>query len=203
MASRMAELITSWPIDDRPSPAGVGVYRIVTRSDGVKPRQSGYLSEAMNVIVGSASPSEPLGGPTRFRRDHLAADAHAVGRVRSDFDWWLHAHFGLSAASRIDLTLAVNEAVSNAAEHAYFGSPCGAGSFDVDAHYDAARDILTVVVEDRGRWRFPDPPTGPLSARGRGIELMRALADDVSIDTTSAGTCVRLTWLHMQNRPEA
>src|SRR4051794_4714169 len=111
----------------------------------------------MNVIVGSASLSEPLDGPTWFRRDHLAADAHAAGQARSDFDSWLHAHFTLSDACRIDLTMAVNEAVTNAAEHAYFGSPCGAGSFDVDANYDAAQDILTVVVEDRGRWRLPDP----------------------------------------------
>lgn len=174
----------------------------MTGSDGVKPRQSGYLSEAMNVIVGSASPGEQLGGPKRFRRDHLAADAYAVGQARSEFDAWLHAHFTLSDACRVDLTLAVNEAVSNAAEHAYFGSPCGASSFDVDANYDTARDSLIVVVEDRGRWRFPDPATGPLSVRGRGVELMRALADEVTIDTTSAGTCVRLTWLHMHDLPE-
>jgi serine/threonine-protein kinase RsbW len=140
----------------------------------------------MNVIVGSASSSEPLDGPTRFRRDHLAADAYAVGQARSDFESWLQAHFTLSAASSIDMTMAVNEAVTNAAEHAYFGNPCGAGSFDVDANYDAARDIVTVVIEGRGRWRLPDPATGPLRVRGRGIQLMRALADDVSIDTTSA-----------------
>jgi anti-sigma regulatory factor (Ser/Thr protein kinase) len=157
----------------------------------------------MNVIVGSASPSEPLDGPTRFRRDHLAADAHAAGQARSDFDSWLQAHFTLSAASRIDMTMAVNEAVTNAAEHAYFGSPCGAGSFDVEANYDAVLDSLIVVVEDGGRWRLPDPAIGPLSVRGRGIQLMRALADDLSIDTTSAGTRVRLTWVHVHNRSES
>jgi serine/threonine-protein kinase RsbW len=156
----------------------------------------------MNVVVGSASPSEPLDGPTRFRRGHLAADAHTVGKVWSDFDSWLQSHFTLSAASRMDLTMAVNEAASNAAEHAYFGSPCGAGSFDVDANYHAAQDSLTVAVEDRGRWRLPDPATGPLSVRGRGIQLMRALADDVSTDTASGETRVRLTWPHMHNRPE-
>jgi anti-sigma regulatory factor (Ser/Thr protein kinase) len=156
----------------------------------------------MNVIAGSASPREPLDGPTRFRRGHLAADAHTVGQARSDFDAWLQAHFTLSAANRIDMTMAVNEALTNAAEHAYFRSPCGTGSFDVEANYDAPRDSLIVVVEDRGRWRLPYPAIGPLSVRGRGIHLMRALADDVSIDTTSAGTRVRLTWLHMHNRPE-
>ena len=156
----------------------------------------------MNVIVSSASPGEPLDGPTRFRRDQLAADAQAAGRARFDFESWLHAHFTLSAASRVDLMMAVNEAVANAAEHAYFGSRFGAGSFDVDANYDTARDSLTVAVKDRGRWRLPNPATGPLSVRGRGIQLMHALADDVSIDTTSAGTCVRLTWLHTHDRPE-
>ena len=156
----------------------------------------------MNVIAGSASPSEPLDGPTRFHRGHLAADAYEVGQARSDFDAWLRAHFTLSAANRLDMTMAVNEALTNAAEHAYIGSPCGGGSFDIDANYDAARDSLIVVVEDRGRWRSPDPAIGPLSVRGRGIQLMRALADDVSIDTTSAGTQVCLTWLHMHRRSE-
>jgi hypothetical protein len=46
MPSRMTELTTSWPIDDRPSRASVGVYRIVMRSDGVKPCHSGYVSGA-------------------------------------------------------------------------------------------------------------------------------------------------------------
>ena len=63
-----------------------------------------------------------------FRRDHLAADAQAAGRARSDFESWLHAHFTLPAASRVDLIMAVNEAVANAAEHAYFGSRFGEGS---------------------------------------------------------------------------
>jgi serine/threonine-protein kinase RsbW len=94
--------------------------------------------------------------------------------------------------------MAVNEAVANAAEHAYLGSPYGAGTFDVNARYDADEDCLTVLIEDRGSWRSPDPVTGPLSVRGRGIKLMRALADDASIATTTAGTCVCLRWLHMQ-----
>jgi serine/threonine-protein kinase RsbW len=156
----------------------------------------------MNAIADSASSSESRNGPSRFRRDHLSADAHTAGQARSDFDLWLQAHFALSAARRIDLTMAVNEAVANAAEHAYFGGPCGDGGFDVDANYDGAHDSLTVVIEDHGRWRLPDPAIGPLSARGRGIQLMHMLADQALIDTTSAGTRVCLTWLHMHNQPE-
>jgi serine/threonine-protein kinase RsbW len=63
--------------------------------------------------------------------------------------------------------MAVNEAVANAAEHAYFGSPCGEGSFDVDATYDADQDTLMVLVEDHGRWRLPDPVIDTASAGTR------------------------------------
>ncbi|MGK2880461.1 MAG: ATP-binding protein [Mycobacterium sp.] len=154
----------------------------------------------MKATAGSASASEPNNGPTRFRRDQLAADARSAGQARSDFDLWLRSHFALSAAGRIDLTVAVNEAVANAAEHAYLSSPFGQGTFDVEALYDAAQDSLTVIVQDRGRWQLPDPTVTARSARGRGIQLMHALADYASIDATAAGTRVCLTWLQLHQR---
>jgi serine/threonine-protein kinase RsbW len=93
----------------------------------------------MSATPGSSAAScEPLDGPTRFHRGPLAADARAAGQARSEFDSWLQSHFTLSTAARIDLTVAVNEAVANAAEHAYLGSPYGEGTFDVNARYDPA-----------------------------------------------------------------
>jgi serine/threonine-protein kinase RsbW len=156
----------------------------------------------MNATDDAASDSESHTGPTRFHRGELAADAHTASQTRSDFDVWLQTHFTLTTTSRTDLTLAVNEAVANAAEHAYVGWPVGSGTFDVDANYDTAHDALTVVIEDRGHWQLPDPDNNPLSTRGRGIQIMAALADHASIDATEAGTRVSLTWQQMHSRPE-
>jgi anti-sigma regulatory factor (Ser/Thr protein kinase) len=138
-------------------------------------------------------------GPTLFRRHRLRADASTVGQARIEFARWLQDRLGLTTACRTDLVLAVNEALANAAEHAY-ASDSDIGSMDVDAHYDAARDTLTVSVEDHGRWRATRPDTAPRT-RGRGIRLMRELANDIVINTTAAGTRVNMTWrrVHVQH----
>jgi serine/threonine-protein kinase RsbW len=67
-------------------------------------------------------------------------------------------------------------------------------------------DILDVKVSDRGRWRpsMRASASVPDALRGRGIPLMRVLADDVRIDTSERGTQVSLTWARLlkpSNRP--
>lgn len=79
------------------------------------------------------------------------------------------------------MLLAVNEALANTAEFAYVdGSD---GTVDVVAVQDPRRNALTVIVSDRGRWRETNPLNGQ-RRRGRGIPLMRTLADSVVIDTS-------------------
>ena len=86
-------------------------------------------------------------------------------------------------ASRIDdIVLAASEATGNAIEHAY----CGAdGSVNLRAYVADAR--LFVEVSDSGRWKLDGDPE-----RGRGLGIMRALVDRVSIESTHGGTNVRL-----------
>jgi serine/threonine-protein kinase RsbW len=141
-----------------------------------------------------------IDGPSSFRRSRLRADAHTTGLARSEFTQWLRDRFALTADCHSDVVLAVGEALSNAAEHAYIAAP-GNGSVDVEAHFDAVCGVLTVVVEDRGRWRRRDPEAAPRRVRGRGIRLMRALADDTSIHTTTEGTRVSLTWKQFRLLP--
>lgn len=139
-------------------------------------------------------------GPTLFRRRRLRADAHTVGQARTEFARWLKHRLALSTACRTDLVLAVNEALANAAEHAYAADPA-TGSMDVDAHYDAVRDTLTVSVEDHGRWRATRSDAAQPRTRGRGIRLMRELADHTTIDSTAEGTRVNMTWRHVHLQP--
>ncbi|CAN5618961.1 hypothetical protein BH09ACT7_BH09ACT7_40180 [soil metagenome] len=96
--------------------------------------------------------------------------------------------------------LAVNEAVANAAEHAYIDRP-EHGTIDVHATYDVDSDSLLVKIVDRGRWRkkVPEPATVDRrhALRGRGIPLMHMLADEAVIDSTPSGTEVTLRWANL------
>lgn len=125
----------------------------------------------------------------RFVRTQIAADASNATRIRVEFRNWLSRHFALDAEQFSDLVLAVSEALANVAEFAY---PDECGTMDVRAAYDPGSDTLAVNIIDRGRWR--QQPSAANLARGRGIPLMRALADEASIDGTPHGTAVKLTW---------
>jgi anti-sigma regulatory factor (Ser/Thr protein kinase) len=81
-----------------------------------------------------------------------------------------------------DVVLAAGEAAGNAIEHAYRGRT---GTFRLKAHMADKR--LVVEIWDQGRWRLDGDPE-----RGRGLGIMRALVDDVAIESTRAGTSVRL-----------
>jgi anti-anti-sigma factor len=94
-----------------------------------------------------------------------------------------------------DLLLALGEAAANAVEHAYRDGATG------DWVYEVARDgdgSLVVVVQDWGSWR---PPPADPGFRGRGVEFVRHLADEVDIDHGDTGTTVRFRLGATSRRP--
>jgi serine/threonine-protein kinase RsbW len=121
-------------------------------------------------------------------RAEMIAPSVARFRVRR----WLT---GLSwpAGQREDIVLAVSEAVSNAAEHAYLDTAPGV----IEVHgatetTSGGQHRVTIIVDDHGRWR-PAPLAD--ENRRRGIPLMRACMDTVTIesrDTARTGTRVIL-----------
>lgn len=119
-----------------------------------------------------------------------AADAKAVARLREEFSDWLRTNPELDDVRFSDVLLAVYEALSNAAEFAYANSP-DRDTMTVQGHYSARTGSLTVTVVDQGQWRQGDPG-GQKMSRGRGIPLMRALADQADIEPSAQGTQVRL-----------
>jgi serine/threonine-protein kinase RsbW len=90
------------------------------------------------------------------------------------------------------LLLAASEAVSNAIEH---GSPTGGGHIEIAVVVQ--RDGATLIVTDEGAGEgaeidtLSDPPS-PTSTRGRGIPIMRSLADELSVTRAGGGTRVRM-----------
>ena len=63
------------------------------------------------------------------------ADARTVARLRHELSRWLRAHFALDPVRLNDVLLAVNEALTNAAEFAY---PEQRGTMALEVRYDAA-----------------------------------------------------------------
>lgn len=128
--------------------------------------------------------------PTQLSRTRPADPAHA-SRLREELGAWLHqVGLPLTESRCADVLLGVNEALANCAEHAYHGR--GDGDITMHASYDDAARRVRVRISDRGRWR--PPPAVVRNHRGRGLALMRALADQCTVDRGNHGTTVRLDY---------
>jgi anti-anti-sigma factor len=117
-------------------------------------------------------------------RQRLPAQPAQLSVMRRAVRRWAEAA-ALSDEQSDDLLLALGEAAANAVEHAYRDGATG------DWVYEVARDgdgSLAVVVQDWGSWR---PPPADPGFRGRGVEFVRHLADEVDIDHGDTGTTVR------------
>jgi two-component sensor histidine kinase len=89
-----------------------------------------------------------------------------------------------------DVLLCVSELATNAAVHS--DSSRSGGTFTVRTESRPGSDVRIEVEDDGGPWvsSVPDP------THGRGLDIVRALADDWGITTTPAGRAVwaRITW---------
>ena len=85
-----------------------------------------------------------------------------------------------------DMLVAAGEAVANAIEHGHRDSPEGI----ITLRATALVDRVQLTIADTGSWKPPQPAAG--ANRGRGITLMRALMNDISIHPEAAGTTVHL-----------
>ena len=113
------------------------------------------------------------------------AEAEQLAAIRAEVRRRL-APLGLPHDTRHDVVLAVNEAASNAIEHAYRHGGAGGG---VELVFWLDDDHLHIAVVDRGTWR--EPPPGP-RGRGFGLGMMRQLVAGVSVDHDDHGTRVVL-----------
>ena len=155
-----------------------------------------FRSSARNSAPTDATPGWSDAG--RFERVGVPADPLTAARTRDEFSNWIRSAFALDANRAGDLVLATYEALANTAEFAY-PSAGRAATMDVWAAYDPDETALLVTVADRGQWRT-ETSTPADRTRGRGIPLMRALADRASIQTSTGGTTVRLAWTGVRPR---
>jgi anti-sigma regulatory factor (Ser/Thr protein kinase)/putative methionine-R-sulfoxide reductase with GAF domain len=107
------------------------------------------------------------------------AEPRELVRIRRIVRRWLRKH-GADDEAALEITLAVGEACTNAVEHAY--SP-GPAQFELRATADDG--LATITVSDAGRWRSPRGVH-----RGRGLEIVRAAMDEVTITSGELGTAI-------------
>ncbi|OBK30574.1 hypothetical protein A5634_15975 [Mycobacterium asiaticum] len=117
------------------------------------------------------------------------ADSYTVSAFRRGFGGWLDRHLELDEERLADIVLATDEAMSNCVDHAYriVDRP---PSMTLQISYSPDTSELKVRISDHGRWVEPNFVAN--NVRGRGIMLMRALADVCTIDGGRDGTTVCL-----------
>jgi anti-sigma regulatory factor (Ser/Thr protein kinase) len=119
--------------------------------------------------------------PLRLRFPARPEELSGMRRALAD---WLDAA-GAGPADRMDVSIAASEAATNAIEHAYPDGVEGVVEVAADGTTDGR---LELRVRDRGRWRAIPAP----GDRGRGLPLMRAVMDEVRLDTGAEGTTVTM-----------
>ncbi|MGY4712640.1 SpoIIE family protein phosphatase [Mycolicibacterium sp. CBM1] len=115
----------------------------------------------------------------------IPADALHLAPARAALREWLNAA-GIDHEQAQDVLVAAGEAVTNSIEHGY--RQIDGGSITLRASSEV--DLLHLTITDAGSWK---PKETGYTHRGRGIQIMQALMEDVSIVPDSTGTTVRLS----------
>jgi CheY-like chemotaxis protein len=151
------------------------VRRICDRlhADGLTPGSGG---DDVTTLVLRAQ--EKLGSPAHFT---LGPDAEALGALRRTLRRWLTEVGAEDEAEAV--TMAANEAWQNAIEH---GNAFSRAPIAVEFARDGDDIVITVRDTGVGAGGTSDPD------RGRGLELMRALMDDVTVELGARGGVVTL-----------
>jgi len=118
------------------------------------------------------------------RQYSIPADLTRLGEVRR-FAEGVAADFGLGDDARYQVRLAVSEAVTNAIQH---GSSSPADSVRIDVLQ--VGDAIVFEVRDNGRFVPRVPRRGPMPERGRGLDFIRHVMDEVDVRVESTGTLV-------------
>jgi PAS domain S-box-containing protein len=168
--------------------------------DGIA-RAAGVLAETMKLPVDAVADAvlRELAPPPGYDDDvamviyrhqssplQIECDATSdqLAMIRHRLSGWLR---GAEVPDELstDVVLVINEACTNVIEHAYAGQ--GAGTVQLEVQ--CVDGEVQARVADTGSWR--SPTTNPGNS-GRGLMLIRAIADSVDVDSAPAGTTVHM-----------
>jgi serine/threonine-protein kinase RsbW len=145
------------------------------------------VSPSATPSRGGERGADPPDEPPRLQLVVYAEPA-AVPIVRHSLREWLET-LAWPEPDLDDVLIAVNEACTNAIEHAY--PPENLGYVTIDGNLGRVGDerYVTVIVRDRGQWRpAPEEP----GFRGYGITVMRGCMHTVNIEPNPDGTSLTL-----------
>jgi len=120
------------------------------------------------------------------REISIPADLDQLSDAR-EFAAGIAREHGMSEDEVYGVRLAMSEAVANAIQH---GSTAASDVVAISA--DLEGDSLAFYVRDTGSFRPRLPPQGDLPERGRGLEFMGAVMDEVDLRASSEGTVLRI-----------
>lgn len=123
---------------------------------------------------------------TGWVHERLVAEPRAVAVLRQRMRSWARNQ-ELDEELAESIVLIVDEAVSNAVEHACPGWEC---HVELVAGPRACGGGVAVLVADDGAWQEMTAP----GFRGRGVTLIGRLSERSTIEAGEQGTTVRMCW---------
>jgi anti-anti-sigma factor len=177
-------LYTDGLVERRGEPLDAGLDRVARAAVRLAAADPARLTRALlaEVLDDSAPPDDVAVIAARVMpppvHETLPADPARLRGVRRTVSAWTRAA-GLDEDSVDDLQLALGEALANAVEHAY-ATRGGEGRCEYRLERTAGGSI-EVCVRDEGVWR---PAPADRGYRGRGLELISALAAEVEVTRT-------------------
>jgi anti-anti-sigma factor len=185
-------LFTDGLVERRGESIDVGLTRLAAAAAPhamAAPEQ--LIQAAMDGALQGTIPTDDVAViATRLRpgvlQRRLPATPTQLAQLRRDVSAWAAA-IPLPDDHTQDLQLALGEAAANAVEHAYAGQM--PETFAIRIAHDRDGSIR-VTVDDDGKWR---PAPADPGFRGRGLAMIRAIGQDVVVDTQGTGTHVRFT----------
>ncbi|XTZ13701.1 SpoIIE family protein phosphatase [Micromonospora echinospora] len=181
-------LYTDGLVERRRQPLTAGIDRAVTviqngRADPIE----ALATDVMNHMTPAGGYDDDVAlllyrhpGPLEL---DFAAEPAGLAPVRSALRTWLD-RCGLDQANAYNVLVAAGEACANAIEHGHRDRPGGR----IRLRATATAEDLHLSVTDSGRWKAPEPGANP--HRGRGLALMRALMDTITVTSGTAGTII-------------
>jgi len=177
-------------VERRGEPIDDGLQRLARAASSASGSAEQVCSHILDALFG-APPADDVAllvlrrsGHAPFER-RLRADPESLPDVRREVRRWLQAA-GADDQALLDFLVACGEALSNAVEHAY---PADREDAWVELRLVRAPDgVIEATVRDYGRWRERRPSAG----RGRGLQLIERLADDMRVERSEDGTVVVL-----------
>jgi serine/threonine-protein kinase RsbW len=186
-------LYTDGLVERRTASIDAGLERLADaarRSDAGSPR---LADEICDAVLDGQSQHDDVCVLTLYRMPVASMFSHSfpastseLAGLRDRMRGWLEQN-GVSEDVERSVVLAVSEAAANAVEHGYGCD--GMGLVSVTARREPAG--LEITVRDEGEWREPRQDTD----RGRGLAIIRAIVDEMSIGRTDGATV-----MHMRTR---